>query len=140
MASIAAMLDGGTTPDNPLFRPGHGNHTRFNLARLIGLVGFRRASDPAAPPPPAPYIKTGTDHYAFAAHIVAGFTIQDACKELDLNIRTTQRWRTDLCRTASEFFGRTVSYEFAARYVLDSELRAAYEAGLSTPSPIVRVS
>jgi hypothetical protein len=74
-----------------------------------------------------PRIHSRSEHYQFALYVLAGYPYEEACLLLDLNPRTAERWRTDLRRTASRYFGRRVTYEFAARYALDSALRTACE-------------
>jgi hypothetical protein len=64
--------------------------------------------------------------------VLAGYPYEDACRVLCLNPRTAERWRTDLRRAAAHYFGRPVTYEFAARYALDPVLRRACTGG-NTP-------
>jgi len=63
-------------------------------------------------------------------HVLAGYPYDDACRLLGLNPRTAERWRTDLRRTTARYFGRPVTYEFAARYALDPDLRRAVESAV----------
>jgi len=74
---------------------------------------------------PAPRIHSRSRHYTFAVHVLAGYPYEDACKVLGINPRTAERWRTDLRTIAADYFGRRVTYEFAARFALDPTLRAA---------------
>lgn len=83
-------------------------------------------SDRAAPP----RIHTRSEHYRFAIYVLAGCPYDDACERLRINPRTAERWRTDLRRVAARYFGRPVTYEFAARYALDSALRQVCETAL----------
>lgn len=85
-----------------------------------------------APAPTArlPRIHTRSRHYTFALHVLAGYTYDDACCKIGLNPRTAERWRTQLRRDAQSYFGRAVTYEFAARYALDPALRGACETRL----------
>ena len=84
-----------------------------------------------------PRIHSRSEHYRFALYLLAGYPYEEACERLRINPRTEERWRTDLRRTASQYFGRPVTYEFAARYALDSTFRHACETALrESPQPM----
>jgi len=93
-------------------------------ARLVscGLFAEGQLPRPGGPPPPR-IPSSHAAHRRFALHVLAGHPYEDACRLLGLNPRTAERWRTDLRRAAVDYFGRPVTYEFAARYALDPELR-----------------
>jgi hypothetical protein len=74
-----------------------------------------------------PHIHSKSPHYRFALFVLAGYSYDEACALLNVNVRTAERWRTTLRATASRYFGRRVTYEFAARYALDPSLRTASE-------------
>lgn len=78
-----------------------------------------------------PRIHSKSRHYDFAVYVCAGFSCEDACRELNIKERTAEAWRRDLRREAAQFFGRPVSYEFAARYCLDDEMRRLFEAEIN---------
>ena len=72
-----------------------------------------------------PRIHSRSRHCQFAVHVLAGYPYEEACRVLGINPRTAERWRTDLRNVAADYFGRRVTYEFAARFALDPTLRAA---------------
>ena len=68
-----------------------------------------------------PYIPRKTKHYQFANLVRSGFSYEAACDEIDVSPRTVERWRKQLCDDAQAYFGRRLTYEFVARYVLDMD-------------------
>jgi hypothetical protein len=105
------------------------------LTLLLSCEIFATAPDSASQAPPR--IHTRSEHYRFAVYLLAGYPYEEICRLLNINPRTAERWRTELRRTGSRYFGRPVTYEFAARYALDSSLRHACERALrETPQSI----
>lgn len=87
------------------------------------------------PPPadPPPRISRRSPHYRFALYVAAGYSYEDACRCLGVSARTAERWRTALRKTATAYFGRPVTYEYAVRVALDPELRGLCEAVRASP-------
>ncbi len=118
---------------------------RFNTVSLTlkdvlsGLT--RRTQSPArsgklADPPP--YIAPDSRHFRYASFIAAGMPYDEACREVCASPRTAERWRTDLREVACRYFRRRVTYDFAARYVVDAELRrVCAEVAPKEPTTVV---
>ena len=87
-----------------------------------------------------PRIPRRSSHYRFALLVIAGYAYDDACQSLSLNSRTAERWRTGLRKQASAYFGRPVSYEYAARVALDTELKRLCETMRGIPQPVAENS
>lgn len=68
-----------------------------------------------------PYIKIESTHYGYAMLILNGYKHLEACKQLKLSPRTVARWRGNLKRDGEAFFGYPVTYEFCAKYAVDSD-------------------
>ncbi|MBC8137825.1 MAG: hypothetical protein H8F28_18240 [Fibrella sp.] len=83
-----------------------------------------------------PRIPRRSSHYRFALLVTAGYAYEEACLGLAINPRTAERWRTRLRKQAAAYFGRTVTYEYAARVALDAELRHLCETVRGTPQPV----
>jgi transposase-like protein len=86
-----------------------------------------------------PRIPRRSSHYRFALLVVAGYSYDEACRLLALNPRTAERWRTRLRQQAGNYFGRTVTYEYAARVALDSGLRHLCETVRGSPQPSLEI-
>ncbi|MBC7809201.1 MAG: hypothetical protein H7145_23955 [Akkermansiaceae bacterium] len=82
-----------------------------------------------------PRISRRSSHYRFALLVVAGYSYDESCCQLAINPRTAERWRTCLRKQAAGYFGRAVTYEYAARVALDGELRRLCESVRGTPQP-----
>ena len=68
-----------------------------------------------------PQIPSGTPHYDYALLVLVGVPNPEACASTGVPLKTAEGWRAQLRAAAAVYFGRPVSYEFAARYALDEE-------------------
>jgi hypothetical protein len=102
----------------------------LSLVSLIASVaaGGHRNVGERRPGAPAPYIASHSPHFAYAVHVLAGYSHQEACDALGITDAAARKFRERLRRTAAAYFGRVVSYEFSARFATDAALRREYEA------------
>jgi hypothetical protein len=59
----------------------------------------------------------------YAVYICAGYCHADAVALTGFNEKSVERWKRSLRAAGKLYFGRPVSYEFAARFALDPAFR-----------------
>ena len=83
-----------------------------------------------------PFLTTGTTHFAYALHRIAGCDRRTACRDTaaflgkpePIPMETARWWESELRRAVGAYLGRSVTYEFAARWAVDETLRQETEA------------
>lgn len=88
------------------------------LAAPLAVRGLGIVSDASRP-----RLKPDTLPYNYAVLVLTGTPERRAAHVVGVTYRTAERWRKELRRQAEEYFGEPVTYQFAAWYALDGDLR-----------------